>query len=109
MCKEKATQTRHPGSLEIEKIQADSIIDAPIQSTTTEAQRAKIYQLLQHRPYSTLELRALGICSPAPRIKELRDSGHTIVTHRRQETDSAGVKHRIGVYALLSEHAELQP
>lgn len=106
MSKEKAAFS---GSLASGNLHGDSNTEAPIQSTTTAAQRLKIHQLLRQRPYSTLELRALGICSPAPRVKELRNSGLDIVTTWREETDSAGVVHRIGVYVLQAEDEGVQP
>ena len=75
-----------------------------IQDNSAATQRAMIKACLRQRPYSTLEFRALGICSPAPRIKELRKFGYEISTGTRTETDHAGVIHKgIAVYTLLSE------
>lgn len=74
------------------------------------SQRAKIKACLRDRAHSTLEFRAMGICSPAPRIKELRKLGYDISTTTRTETDHAGVIHKgIAVYTLLSEPAEEPP
>lgn len=73
-------------------------------NTSTATQRALIKTLLRERPHSTLELRQKGICSPAPRIKELKSRGFEIVTSLRTEYDHVGVKHNnIAVYTLLSE------
>ncbi|MGY4700463.1 helix-turn-helix domain-containing protein [Avibacterium paragallinarum] len=46
----------------------------------------------------------MGICSPAPRIMELRAKGYDISTSKQDEIDHAGVKHRgIAVYTLHSQ------
>ncbi|MBI0133906.1 helix-turn-helix domain-containing protein [Snodgrassella alvi] len=71
-------------------------------NTSYATQRSFILQCLRKCPHSTLELRALGICSPAPRINELRNKGYVIKTTRRHEYDSAGVIHSIAVYTLLT-------
>jgi hypothetical protein len=75
----------------------------PLQGTSYATQRSFILQRLREHPHSTLELRALGICSPAPRINELRNQGYVIETTRRHEYDSAGVVHSIAVYTLLTD------
>jgi hypothetical protein len=74
----------------------------PLPGTSYATQRSFILQRLREHPHSTLELRALGICSPAPRINELRNQGYVIETTRRHEYDSAGVVHSIAVYTLLT-------
>ncbi|MGR3806943.1 Helix-turn-helix domain-containing protein [Pasteurella testudinis DSM 23072] len=74
-----------------------------IKDTNTHNQRLFILARLRESPHSTLELRDLGICSPAPRILELKEQGYRITTHFRKEYDSAGVKHRIGVYTLRAD------
>lgn len=71
-------------------------------NTSYATQRSFILQCLRKCPHSTLELRALGICRPAPRINELRNKGDVIKTTRRHEYDSAGVIHSIAVYTLLA-------
>lgn len=72
---------------------------------STRGQRGRIKGCLLERPHNTLELRAVyGICSPAARIKELRNAGYEISTHFITATDQAGVTHKgIAVYTLLSE------
>lgn len=102
MSKEKAAFS---GSLAC-RAQGDSTTETPVKSTNKAAQQAYVFHCLQQRPHSTLELRALGICSPAPRVKELRDNGHRIALTWRHETDTAGVVHRIGVYALQAQGKE---
>lgn len=72
-----------------------------IKNTSKETQRIAILAALRSGSKSTIQLREeLGICSPAPRILELRARGYDITTAYRDEVDSAGVKHRIGVYTL---------
>lgn len=71
-------------------------------NTSYATQRSFILQCLRKCPHSTLELRALGICNPAPRINELRNKWYVINTTRRHEYDSAGVIHSIAVYTLLA-------
>lgn len=72
--------------------------------TSTQSQRLLILNKLRLRPYSTLEFRELGICSPAPRIMELRARGYEIMTTYTTEIDHTGVEHHhIAVYELLSE------
>lgn len=74
---------------------------------SAQSQRAFIRDCLRKRPHSTLELRNMGICSPAPRIMELRARGYEIMTTFATETDHAGRKHNnIAVYELLSEPKE---
>ena len=68
-----------------------------ISDTNTHNQRLFILARLREAPHSTQELRDLGIYSPPPRVQELREQGYRITTHFRDEYDSAGVKHRIGV------------
>lgn len=71
-----------------------------IKNTATETQR----KALKMGSKSTIQLREqLGICSPAPRVQELRKRGYEITTTFREELDTAGVKHRIGVYTLVAE------
>ncbi|NBI13755.1 hypothetical protein GVX81_09080 [[Haemophilus] felis] len=75
-----------------------------IKDTSTATQRQEIIKALRLGSKSTIQFREeMGICSPAPRVKELRERGFDISTSYRQETDTAGVKHRIGVYTLIAE------
>lgn len=77
-----------------------------IQSTDKQAQKVFVYQCLKTRPHSTQELRNLGIYYPPARVNELRGDGLNIATTWRQEMDTAGITHRIGVYSLLSTPAK---
>ncbi|OOF60761.1 Uncharacterised protein [Rodentibacter pneumotropicus] len=71
-----------------------------INTTSTYEQQMFILRSLEERPHSTHELRAKGIYYPPARIKELRDKGYLIDTFYRDETDSTGLTHRVGVYVL---------
>ncbi|UXN34633.1 helix-turn-helix domain-containing protein [Avibacterium paragallinarum] len=71
--------------------------------TSRQTQQIAIIQRLKQGSCSTLEFRAMGICSPAPRIMELRAKGYDISTSKQDEIDHAGVKHKgIAVYTLHS-------
>ncbi|MGY6773439.1 helix-turn-helix domain-containing protein [Gallibacterium sp. ZY190522] len=75
-----------------------------ISNTSLHTQRIAILNRLKTGSCSTLEFRAMGICSPAPRIMELRSKGYDISTTTRDEVDHAGVKHKgIAVYTLHSQ------
>jgi len=64
-------------------------------TTSTRTQRAFVLKALKNNAsLNTFELRELGICSPAPRLKELIDSGIKINSVREAAIDSIGVKHR---------------
>ncbi|MFZ7224638.1 helix-turn-helix domain-containing protein [Avibacterium avium] len=74
-----------------------------ITDTSRHTQRMAMLARLRQSSCSTLEFRAMGICSPAPRIMELRAKGYDISTTKQDEIDHAGVKHRgIAVYTLHS-------
>ncbi|RZN59108.1 helix-turn-helix domain-containing protein [Avibacterium paragallinarum] len=73
-------------------------------NTSRQTQQIAIIQRLKKGSCSTLEFRAMGICSPAPRIMELRAKGYDISTSKQDEIDHAGVKHKgIAVYTLHSQ------
>ena len=68
-------------------------------SNSVHEQRARLLTALRRGAVSTIEARrSLDIISPASRIKELRDAGHTIVTAWTveetdlQEGEEAGIK-----------------
>ncbi|WP_230587153.1 helix-turn-helix domain-containing protein [Gallibacterium anatis] len=78
-----------------------------ITDTNCYTQRLAILNRLKQGPCSTLEFRAMGICSPAPRIMELRTQGYDISTSKRYEIDHVGVNHKgIAVYILHSTPEE---
>lgn len=67
--------------------------------------RASIIQALRIGPKTTVELREQwGVMSPAPRILELREIGHIIVTVPVSAFTADGVKHKgVARYTLLHE------
>jgi hypothetical protein len=68
---------------------------------TTAAQMEAILRVLEAKGrMTTLDARSKGIMHPAMRVCELRKKGFDIVTHWQQQTDNAGVTHRVGVYVL---------
>lgn len=75
-------------------------------SNSAASQRARILKHLENgKALSTMQAREqLGIMSPAPRVKELREQGYQIDTYRITEHDSNGVPHhRMGLYVLHSK------
>lgn len=62
-------------------------------------QRSRILKAFEVNPkLSTFAFRKMGIVSPAPRIGELREQHHEIVTDWTNEPDENGINHRIGLY-----------
>lgn len=67
------------------------------------AQRKRLYEALKHSSVTTIQARdELNIMAPAARVKELRDSGHSIVTEMIWIKDSQGRNHKSGCYHLIS-------
>ena len=77
-------------------------------SNTYAAQRARLLQYLQEKgSITTLAARhRLAVMHVAGRIKELRHLGYSITTYRTVDLDSAGIKHRQGLYVLNFNHSE---
>lgn len=50
--------------------------------------------------------RHLDVYHPPARAKELRQDGHSIMTHRRIVITEAGERHMVGVYLLVRQTAE---
>ena len=78
------------------------------------AQRGRLLQYLkEHGSITTLQARQLlAVMHPAGRIRELRHSGYAISTYWSVDVDSAGIKHRQGLYILciadsIKENAQL--
>ncbi|WP_349573295.1 helix-turn-helix domain-containing protein [Azotobacter salinestris] len=68
--------------------------ESPVHDTSTDAQRARLLARLQAGPVDTITARSeLNIMMPAARVKELRDQGHPIKTHRITLTDEHGRTH----------------
>ncbi|ARS48388.1 hypothetical protein CXP40_12045 [Pseudomonas sp. YY-1] len=74
----------------------------PLNDTTAEAQRARLLERLQREPVSTIVARGeMNIMMPAARVKELREAGHPIKTHRITSTDERGrTHHGVALYYL---------
>lgn len=71
-------------------------------STSLKSQRDRLLERLRFGPVSTFAARdELNIMAPAPRVKELRDQGHLILTERQTLTDSFGCAHvSVAIYHL---------
>jgi hypothetical protein len=75
-------------------------------STATEAQYARVLQMLRLGRQNTMQLRRAGVMMPAARIKELNDKfGYTIATASRITLwDEWGFPHRaVAEYELRAE------
>jgi uncharacterized protein (DUF2126 family) len=73
----------------------------PLNKSRAAQRVALLEHLKKHGSITTLQARqVLGVMSPAPRIKELRVDGYSIITIRVIDIDSAGIKHRQGLYIL---------
>ncbi len=65
-------------------------------------QHTRLYLALKFAPVTTVEARKyLDVIAPAPRIKEMRESGINIKTLLvNVETDAGIIHHRVGMYVL---------
>lgn len=73
-------------------------------STSTEAQIARLLELLRLRPHHTHELRKVGISHPAGRVQDLKKSNFIIDRQLINTVDSDGFTHvNVALYALVSE------
>jgi hypothetical protein len=70
--------------------------------TSTANQRSSILTHLNEKGSATTqEFRNVGIMSPAPRIKELRELGHKIKTTFESVIDQAGIEHsKVARYSI---------
>ena len=65
-----------------------------LQTNNTARQRARVLARLEQGPATTIELRdQCNVMQPAARVKELRDRGHPIRTHRLSVMDAQGRAH----------------
>lgn len=71
-------------------------------NNSTASQRVTLLEhLKKYGSITTLQARqVLGVMSPAPRMKELREAGYSIITERVLDADSTGREHRQGLYVL---------
>lgn len=73
-------------------------------STSTEAQIARLVEMLRLRPHHTHELRRQGISHPAGRIQDLEEMGFVIGSDRINTVDSDGYLHTgVALYSLIEE------
>jgi hypothetical protein len=77
-------------------------MNATIQHSSANAQRARLLARLQLGPIDTLTARSdLNVLHPAARIKELKERGHPIRAQRISMTDDQGrTHHGIALYYL---------
>jgi hypothetical protein len=95
MTKEKATSPEKKAALEA--------IRADFNGTASHSQAARLLEALSRFSITTFEaMRYLDVYHCPARILQLRKQGHKIVTHRQTVITEAGVKHRVGLYALES-------
>lgn len=82
--------------------QSADLKDLRLDDTSTHAQRTRLLERLQLGPIDTITARSeLNVMQPAARIKELRDNGHPIKTHRLTRADEQGRPHHgIALYYL---------
>lgn len=76
--------------------------------TSAAAQRTRLLARVQEGPLDTITARGeLNIMMPAARVKELREAGHPIKTHRITMTDEYGRTHKgIALYYLGTLQAD---
>lgn len=84
--------------------QQASLKKTRIDDTSSHAQRARLLERLCLGPVDTITARReLNIMQPAARIKELREAGHSIMTHRITLTDDHGrAHHGVALYYLTT-------
>ena len=82
-------------------------LEMHLDNTSTHAQRSRLLERLRLGPIDTITARhELNVMMPAARIKELRDKGHTIKTHRLTLTDEQGRPHHgVALYFLTQQEA----
>ncbi len=95
MEKNKATSPEKKAALEA--------IRAEFNGTESRSQAARLLEALSRFSITTFEaMRYLDVYHCPARILQLRKQGHKIVTHWQTVFTEAGVKHRVGLYALES-------
>jgi hypothetical protein len=81
-----------------------------LKNTTAAAQRARLLERLQVGAVDTITARReLNILMPAARVKELRELGHPIKTHRITMTDEQGrTHHGVALYYIGTLPADIE-
>lgn len=62
--------------------------------------RQRVLELLQAGPQTTLDMRAAGVLSPAPRVYELRKAGWPVQSRIVAEPDQFGRTVGVAIYWL---------
>ena len=95
MTKNKATSPEKKAALEAIRIE--------FKGTASRSQAARLLEALSRYSITTFEaMRYLDVYHCPARVLQLRKRGHKIVTHWQTVITEAGVKHRVGLYALES-------
>ena len=93
MEKEKATPPEKKAALEM--------IRSQFKGTASRSQAARLLEALSRFPVTTFEaMRYLDVYHCPARVLQLRKQGWRIATHWQTVVTEAGVKHRVGLYAL---------
>lgn len=80
------------------------MVHGVLKDNSKATQRRTILKVLRERSASTFDFRQMGIVSPAPRIKELREQGYQIETTRIRSLDHTGQPHGgVALYRLINE------
>jgi hypothetical protein len=78
-------------------------IRAAFKGTASRSQAARLLEALSCYSITTFEaMRYLDVYHCPARVLQLRKQGHKIATHWQTVITEAGVKHRVGLYALES-------
>lgn len=95
MEKNKATSPEKKAALEA--------IRAEFNGSSGHSQSVRLLEALSRFAVTTFEaMRYLDVYHCPARVLQLRKQGHKIVTHWQTVVTEAGVKHRVGLYALES-------
>jgi len=73
----------------------------------TDIQQITIIKALLQKPRTTMDLKAMHILNPTPRVAELRQQGFFIATFESDYIDGDGELHTIGKYVLFPERNDL--
>ena len=97
-----------PANLVQESLAPPAAAHHPHITTATEAQRARIVEMLRAGNKHTLDFRRAGVMQSQTRIFELRARGYDLPTVGRVTIiDEQGYPHRgVAIYALIAEPAQ---
>ena len=94
---------------ESEKAAKLSSSDSSSYSTATQAQRARIVEVLRRGPHTSYELRQIGCYQAPARILELRRAGYEIRTQLVNLWDRDGYEHKNCALYHLEDEPEGRP